>query len=157
MLKRTAEEYSKYLKVNLEEKLVPIHQSVDDMLTRLEEFETLLTIVQQERCNAVGLTGSLTQSVDCFGDIKELCERIDRLEKLVEHIKSNVDTVERKIETAEEHYGLTDNTSKIKNLLIPLFKKNVVVREPSNTEEMEVFSTENYFKQTQDKESGSSS
>ncbi|KAF5278133.1 hypothetical protein FQR65_LT03649 [Abscondita terminalis] len=154
MLKSTAEEYSKYLQLNLEEKLSPIHQSIDDMLTRLEEFETLLTIVQQERCNAIGLTGSLTQSIDCFGSLKELCDRIDRLEALIEHIKSNIDAVERKIEAAEEHYGLTDSTSKIKNLLSPLFKKNVVVKEPSVTGDIEVFSTDDYFLKS-DEESGS--
>ncbi|KAF5269483.1 hypothetical protein FQA39_LY08672 [Lamprigera yunnana] len=149
MLKRTAEEYSKYVKINLEQKLEPIHQSVDDMLTRLEEFESLLTIVQQERCNAIGLTGSLTESVDCLNNLKELCERIDKLEKLIQHISNNIESAERKITAAEEHIGLTDNTAKLKNLLIPLFKKTVVVKEPSTECEMEMFSTEDYFGKTE--------
>ncbi|KAF2893265.1 hypothetical protein ILUMI_12909 [Ignelater luminosus] len=154
MLTETAEEYSKYLKIDLEKKLIPIHQSVDDMLTRLEEFETILLIVQQERCNAVGLTGSLTQALDNFGELKELCDRIDALEKLIEHVKANIDTIERRIEAAEEHFGLTDNTSKIKNLLIPLFKKSVVPKEPSVNNEMEIFSTGDYFyKESNDNES----
>lgn len=96
------------------------------MLTRLEEFETILLVVQQERCNAVGLTGSLTQALDNFGELKELCDRIDALEKLIEHVKTNVDTIERRIEATEEHFGLTDNTSKIKNLLIPLFVSHYI-------------------------------
>ncbi|KAK5642988.1 hypothetical protein RI129_009155 [Pyrocoelia pectoralis] len=147
MLKSTAEEYSKYMKIDLDQKLIPILQSVEDMLTRLEEFETLLTLVQQERCNAVGLTGSLTKAVGFSGDLKELCDRVDKLENLIEHIKSNIDSVERKIDAAEEQFGLTDNTAKIKNLLIPLFKKNVAIKEPVvvSGNEREVFSTEDYF------------
>ncbi|KAB0795997.1 hypothetical protein PPYR_10058 [Photinus pyralis] len=151
MLKNTSEEYSKYAKINLDQKLNPILQSVEDMLTRLEEFETLLTLVQQERCNAVGLTGSLTTAVGFGGNLKELCAHVDRLEKLTEHIKSNIESLERKIDLAEEQYGLTDNTAKLKNLLIPLFKKNVAVREPvvEGVSEREVFSTEDYFSTTQ--------
>lgn len=98
-----------------------MQQAIDEMLTRLEETETLLALVQEERSKSVGVTGSLTEIADSLVDFKQFDLRIKSLEKLIEHIKSNVDVLERKIEAAEEVSGLTDNTSKLKNLLIPFF------------------------------------
>lgn len=143
MLKSTAVDYSKYLQVDLEQKLEPVQQAIDEMLTRLEETETLLALVQEERSKSVGVTGSLTEIADSLVDFKQFDLRIKSLEKLIEHIKSNVDVLERKIEAAEEVSGLTDNTSKLKNLLIPFFKRNS--SEEVYDENKPIFCTEDYF------------
>lgn len=91
------------------------------MTIRLEEFESMIAIVQQERCNAIGLTGSLTDVVQRKNELVDLGMRIDNLEKLIEHITNNVNQLEGKIQQAEEHLGIKDNTTKLKNLLSPLF------------------------------------
>lgn len=91
------------------------------MIIRLEELENMIAIVQQERCNAIGLTGSLTDVVHKKDELLDLCKRIDSLEKLIEHITNNINHLENKIVQAEEQIGLKDNTTKLKNLLSPLF------------------------------------
>lgn len=91
------------------------------MLTRLEELETMLTIVQQENCNATGLTGSLTDVVQLKGDLLDIGQRINTLETLVEHIANNMGQLEDKVQVAEDQFGLQDNATKLKSLFTPLF------------------------------------
>lgn len=97
------------------------------MLVRLEEFETMIALVQQERCNSIGLTGSLTQTSDYQKEFKNLCNRIDSLEKVVDHVKDNIDTLESKVDAAEKQLGITDNTSKLKNFLTPIFVSTYLI------------------------------
>lgn len=91
------------------------------MLTRLDEFETMVALVQQERCSAIGLTGALMETVDMEKEFNELCSRIDNVERLVEYVRTSVDSLEKKVEVAEEQFGLVDNTNKLKNFFLPLF------------------------------------
>lgn len=90
------------------------------MLARLEELETMILLVQQERQNTVGPNGSITQIIENIPELNELCGRIDNLEKLVEHIKQNINYLEEKVEVAENDVGLPNSTNKLKTLLKPL-------------------------------------
>lgn len=95
------------------------------MLTRLEELDTMIALVQQERCNSIGITGSLTQTLDYKAELKNLCDRIDALEKVVDDAKNNIDMLEIKVDAAEKHLGITDNATKFKNFLAPIFVSNI--------------------------------
>ncbi|XP_018335472.1 biogenesis of lysosome-related organelles complex 1 subunit 4 [Agrilus planipennis] len=145
MIKKVSEDYSKYLNLKIDEKLNGVNQIVDDMLTRLEEFETLIVLVQQERCNAVGMTGHLSQTTDNFDQIKSLCSKVDLLEKMVQDADMNITALENKVSVAEEHYGLADNSNKLKNLLMPLFKKPSKPQTMSSGNELKPFTAESYF------------
>lgn len=90
------------------------------MLARLEEFETMISLVEQERCSAIGVVGSLTEIMESSEELKILGNKIDALEKFMEHVKSNVDYLENKIDAAEKHAGLNKNTNKLKTFLKPL-------------------------------------
>ncbi|GJQ68243.1 hypothetical protein Trydic_g16856 [Trypoxylus dichotomus] len=146
MLKQTSQSYAKMLNINLDERLKPVSQSVDEMITRLEEFDTMIMLVQQERCNSIGITGSLTETIDYKAELKNLCNRIDALEKIVDHAKNNIDMLENKVEVAEKQFGISDGTSKLKNFLAPIFKKNST-EEGVSTEIIakEPFRVEKYF------------
>lgn len=115
------------------------------MLLRLEEFEAMITLVQQERCNAIGITGSLSETIDNKKELLELCGRIDAVEKLIEHVKNNISILEKKVEVAEAQFGITDNTMKLKNFFMPLFKKNIQDAKLNMNTEEEPFKTEDYF------------
>lgn len=150
MLKQTAEDYAKVLDLKLQERLKPVSNSVDEMLTRLEEFDTMIALVQQERCNSIGLTGSLTQTLDYRSELKDLCNRIDVLEEVVESAKNNIDMLESKVDAAEKHLGISDGTSKLKNFLAPIFKKNTEEGSSTQVTVAEPFSVEKYFISTED-------
>lgn len=93
----------------------PINETIDQMLVRLEEFQTMVILVQQEKCN------SLAELTESKSELLSLCEKIEALEQLIEHIKSNMYMLEGKIEAAESNLGLKDNTTKIKTFLKPFF------------------------------------
>lgn len=88
------------------------------MLTRLEEFESMVALVQQERGNAVGLTGTLSQVADCKLELHNLCSKVDVLENLVINVRESLDSLEDQIQVAEEQYGYAENNA-LKNFFIP--------------------------------------
>ncbi|XP_065160525.1 biogenesis of lysosome-related organelles complex 1 subunit 4 isoform X2 [Atheta coriaria] len=132
MIESACNDYSEFLNLDLNTKFQPINQSVDDILTRLEEFETMVLLIQQERCNAIGLTGSLTDCVDIQPQVQQLCHRIDSLEALTEYLKTYVNSLENKIDVMEEKLGFGDNANVFKSFLkSSLFKKTEV--KPAST------------------------
>lgn len=70
--------------------------------------------------HVVGPTGALTAVIDYKEELDGLCKRIDAVEKLVEHIRRNLNYLENKVEEAEESIGLTNKSSKLKAFLKPL-------------------------------------
>ncbi|XP_057664678.1 biogenesis of lysosome-related organelles complex 1 subunit 4 isoform X2 [Diorhabda carinulata] len=139
-VEKTAKEYSKCCEIDLESKLKPINKSVDDMLARLEEFETMMSFVIQDRKDYNDILTSVPNYKEEF-DI--LCNKIDSVEKLTKHIKSNLDELEKEIEKAELSLGCTEKTAKVTQIFTPLFKKNVDKK--STSQSTEFFKTEDYF------------
>jgi len=130
MIEDTAVDYAKYPDIDLAQKLDPINNAIDQMITRLEEFESILLLVQQERCESMGLTGHLVDTADCVSDLKDLCLRIDAVENLVAYIKNAVQFLEIKIDAAETEFGIKE-ASKLKNFFKPLFEKKSSLSEKS--------------------------
>ncbi|CAG9770965.1 unnamed protein product [Ceutorhynchus assimilis] len=144
IVEKTAKDYSKYIdNINLNEKLEPVNKALDDMLTRLEEFETMLSFIQPDVNDSTDILKSI---LNYKPEFEELCEKIDATEFLIAHIKSNLDNLEAKIEEAEAKMGVSDATAKVTNIFTPLFKKSPEKHiSPSPT--LELFKTEEYFRQ----------
>ncbi|KAF7268574.1 hypothetical protein GWI33_018326 [Rhynchophorus ferrugineus] len=142
-IKKTSEGYSKlFTDCNLEQKLAPINKSIEQMLARLEEFETMFAFIQPDIKDSKDLLNSIMEYKSEF-DI--LCEKIDNTELLVAHVKHNLDTLEARIEECEAKLNVTDTASKVTNLLTPLlFKKANAERKPTPSS-VELFKTEDYF------------
>ncbi|KAI5730403.1 hypothetical protein M8J76_013310 [Diaphorina citri] len=49
MLPELAKEYSSYMKINVAQEINPIQDVVDDLLTRLEETESIISMIQKEQ------------------------------------------------------------------------------------------------------------
>lgn len=90
------------------------------MLARLEEFETMITLLHEEKTNTYGLKGSLMDVIQEKTELKDLFDRIDALEKVVAHAKAAVNYYEIKVEAAEKDLSLMQTSSKIKDFLKPL-------------------------------------
>ncbi|RZB66616.1 hypothetical protein BDFB_011578 [Asbolus verrucosus] len=116
---QTSNDFSKFLNINMKNKLEPINKSVEDMLARLEEFQTMICFAKQERVNASNLMSLISNN---SGELAALFARINSVENLVEHVKSNLLSLEVSIQKAEEQLGCLDTkTSKVTNIFIPLF------------------------------------
>lgn len=148
VLEKTVKDYSTYLtNTNLDKKLEPINKAVDDMLARLEEFETMFAFIQPDVQDSRDLLKSI---LDYKPEFDDLCQKIDSTEFLMAHIKSNLDSLESQIEEGEAWLGVEHSNNvaeKVSSILTPLFKKSV---EKKNTVTgvggMELFKTEEYFK-----------
>lgn len=62
---------------------------------------------------------SIPQVLHCKEKLELLCDKIDRLEQFVNHVKTDMDIVEAKVEEAETEVG--QNVGKFKNIFKPLF------------------------------------
>ncbi|XP_014088644.2 biogenesis of lysosome-related organelles complex 1 subunit 4 [Bactrocera oleae] len=121
MVEQAAEDYAKILQsINLEREINPICISIEDMLARLDEFETLLSSVRAENNS---ILENHVSGILAFSDsFQNLCERIDKLEQFVEKVNTNVNEVENSIDIAELELNVTDYS--LKGLLIkPLLAK----------------------------------
>ncbi|CAH0546047.1 unnamed protein product [Brassicogethes aeneus] len=138
---KVSSEFSALCKLDVEQKLQPVLTSVDDMLARLEELETILTFAKQDRQESDKVMKSIAR--DLKQDVNDLCAKIDGIESLVGHITNNLDALEENICKYEHEMGVTDGSSKVSQMFIPLFKKTPEKKSTNNTE---MFKTENYFK-----------
>lgn len=97
------------------------------MLARLEEFETMLSFIEPDVKDSKDILKSI---VDYKPEFEELCQKIDSTEFLIAHIKSNLDTLEAKIEEGEAKMGVdaaSKVTEKMTNIFTPLFVSIVFV------------------------------
>ncbi|XP_036336581.1 biogenesis of lysosome-related organelles complex 1 subunit 4 isoform X2 [Rhagoletis pomonella] len=121
MVERAAEDYAKILQsINLEREINPICINIEDMLARLDEFETLLSSVRAENNDIIE---NHVAGILAFSDhFQILRERVDKLEQFVDMVNTNVNEVEKSIDIAEKELSVTDYS--LKGLLIkPLLAK----------------------------------
>lgn len=149
MVEDFAVDCSKLLQLNVNDELAPIHQSVDEMLTRLEEFETLIKVLQDGPHNLS--TKAYNKMIECKPEIEILNTRVNFLHVFVTRVNTDLSILERQLETAETQLGIPDTT--IKGLLKPFLTK--ISKEPANNipvsksvlnyKRPELFKTTDYF------------
>ncbi|TMW54214.1 hypothetical protein DOY81_000713 [Sarcophaga bullata] len=131
MVEKTAEDYSKLLQsISLDKEINPICVSIEDMLTRLDELESLLVNVKGET-NVI--MEQYTSSILAFTPQFEILQqRINQLEHFIEVVNNNVDEVEKSIDIAEAELNVTDYS--LKGLLFkPLLAKAKSVSDSNST------------------------
>ncbi|VEN33962.1 unnamed protein product [Callosobruchus maculatus] len=140
---KTATDYAKYLDLDFPSQIQCLTSTIYEMLARLEEFQTILSFMSQDR----NYYNSMITSIPKYqGEIDDLCKKIDMVEGLIAHIKDNMDTLESRVEKAETELNINESTMKVPNIFTPLFKKNTVPDRNSPSKGMEMFHTEDYFK-----------
>ncbi|XP_023713009.1 biogenesis of lysosome-related organelles complex 1 subunit 4 isoform X2 [Cryptotermes secundus] len=142
MINELVNDYLEYFKVDLTKQLAPVEETIDDMLTRLEEFESLMEMVQTNGLHS--LDGSVPNILLYKDRLRALCNRVDRLETFLNRVKHDLDVVESHMDAAEADVGNTNG--KFKNILKPLFfkKPDKAVRSPVY-EAPEIFRTSDFF------------
>ncbi|XP_018563279.1 biogenesis of lysosome-related organelles complex 1 subunit 4 [Anoplophora glabripennis] len=141
-LENVAQDYSKYCDVDLNGKLQPINKSIEDMLARLEEFQTMVSFVKQDETDSNDI---LTSLPNYRNDLEDMFNKIDTMESLVIHMKNNLDKLEDDIEKAETELGCNDPKKKVTSIFTPLFRKNTEKKQP--TPSLGLFKVEDYFEQ----------
>ncbi|KAL0279898.1 UNVERIFIED_CONTAM: hypothetical protein PYX00_001361 [Menopon gallinae] len=151
MIEDLAKDYSNYIKVDFHPELQNVQDTIDDMLTRLDEFENLVNMVRTDGQLCVDL--SIPQILKCKQTLDCLCGRIDNLEQFVNRVKSDMEIVESQVEEAEQDVG--QNVRSFKNIFKPLFFQSAETppRRSGRTPTYEpptLFSTSSYFTPEED-------
>ncbi|KAK3918738.1 Biogenesis of lysosome-related organelles complex 1 subunit 4 [Frankliniella fusca] len=144
MVPELAEDYAAFLKVDLTKELSAATESVEDMLTRLEEFQSLIQMVEADGFQAVNtLTTEILGKKD---ELKQLGDRIDGLECLVTRVKGDMDKLESLLNTAEAEANASDGAPLLKALGSLFTKKPVVdIAGPSRTGQSSTFTSPDLF------------
>ncbi|XP_046996417.1 biogenesis of lysosome-related organelles complex 1 subunit 4 isoform X3 [Schistocerca americana] len=116
MITDLADDYASYFKLDVNKEISPVMETIEDMLTRLEEFESLMDMVRTDVTQSAVAT--VPDIVACKSELRTLCDRIDCLEALVTRVRRDLDTVESQLDTAEATVG---GEGVIRNMLKPLF------------------------------------
>uniref|UniRef100_A0A1I8MJX2 Biogenesis of lysosome-related organelles complex 1 subunit 4 n=1 Tax=Musca domestica TaxID=7370 RepID=A0A1I8MJX2_MUSDO len=129
---KSSHDFSKLIgSVSLEKEIDPICMSIDDMITRLDELESLLA-------NVKGVSNIIidqyTSGVLTFlPKFMELKSRIDNLEKFVQVVDDNMNQMEKTIDLAEHELNVTDYS--LKGLILkPLLTKTLPISTPNGEE-----------------------
>lgn len=149
MVSELADDYANFLKIDLTKELLPVHQSVDEMLTRLEEFETLMNVMQSGQDDSSAK--AFAKILQCKPEIDILNNRVNYLHIFVNKVNDDMTLLERQVEAAEIQLGIPD--ASIKSLLKPFLAK--ITKEPvpttnhvkpgSNYTKPALFKTSEYF------------
>ncbi|XP_066996589.1 biogenesis of lysosome-related organelles complex 1 subunit 4 isoform X2 [Anabrus simplex] len=117
MIEESANDYSSYFKIDVTKEFGPVVETIEDMLTRLEEFESLVDMVQS---NGSECLGNIVPEILAQKDgLQSLCQRIDSLETFVSRVHHDLDIVETQMDVAESDVGSSEGT--LRNILKPLF------------------------------------
>ncbi|KAE8737786.1 hypothetical protein FOCC_FOCC016746 [Frankliniella occidentalis] len=144
MVPELADDYAAFLKVDLTKELSSATESVEDMLTRLEEFQSLIHMVEADGFQAVNtLTTEILGRKD---ELKQLGDRIDGLECLVTRVKGDMDKLESLLNTAETEANASDGAPLLKALGSLFTKKPVVdIAGPSRVGQSSTFTSPDIF------------
>ncbi|EDW18520.1 biogenesis of lysosome-related organelles complex 1 subunit 4 [Drosophila mojavensis] len=129
MVEQAAEDYAKIIQsADLEKEINPLCNNIDDMLARLDEFETVLASVRAE---SNGIMANHVCSILSFSaNFDELRQRIDKLDTFVAAVNENLNEVEKSVDVAEQELNVTDYS--IKGLLLKPLKARLSTAETSS-------------------------
>ncbi|KAH8239915.1 hypothetical protein KR032_009358 [Drosophila birchii] len=154
-LNNVSQDYAKIIQsAELDKEISPLCTNIEDMLARLDEFETLLSSVRAE---SNGMMANNVCGILGFSDsFDQLRTRIDGLEQFVSAVSANLSEVERSVDMAEEELHVTDYS--IKGLLLKPLKAKLTAADPLNSgsqprsnlvdgeyQPFEVYKSEDYF------------
>ncbi|XP_024938575.1 biogenesis of lysosome-related organelles complex 1 subunit 4 isoform X2 [Cephus cinctus] len=103
MIEELAKDYAAYAKVDLTDQMKNVHDSIEDMMTRLEEFESIIGMVQTE--GAECMSGHIPRLLSIRPELRNLGKRIDALNFFVARANADLTALETAVDNAEAELG----------------------------------------------------
>ncbi|XP_051949068.1 biogenesis of lysosome-related organelles complex 1 subunit 4-like [Xyrauchen texanus] len=151
LLRHTAIAYSSYMRANAEEEALCLERSLEEMLTRVDEFVGMLDMIRNDTSQVVN--ENLPQIQRQSEEMREIYRKIDKLEAFVKMVGANVSAMEEQVTQVEvegEVGTLPGAFKKIfRTMSVPGFlnKRASPRRQTQRHQELpSVFRTEDYFK-----------
>ncbi|CAL7945456.1 unnamed protein product [Xylocopa violacea] len=146
IVEELAKDYSDYLKLDLSNHMKNFNDMIEDVMMRLEEFQSIIEMVQSESNQCIDQ--HIPRLKNMQEEVVNLNKRIDALEHVIAMINVNLATLEAAVDNAEAELGISD---RLFGMLNPLsfFKKtqdSVVPNKLPAYEPPTIYRTNDYFK-----------
>ncbi|KAF7686368.1 hypothetical protein HF521_015730 [Silurus meridionalis] len=99
ILRQTALSYSSYIRADAGEEILCLEKSLEEMLTRVDEFVGMLDMIRNDTSQIVNI--SLPQIHQKSEDMRQIYRKIDKLESFVKMVAANVSAMEEQVIEAE--------------------------------------------------------
>ncbi|XP_074645231.1 biogenesis of lysosome-related organelles complex 1 subunit 4-like isoform X1 [Tubulanus polymorphus] len=149
LVNEMSDEYANYLDFETPKEKVNFEESIEDMLTRLDEYCGLVDMIRSD--TSLCLNKNMMDLQQKSMRMQRIFERIDKLEEFVGHVRQNVATMEDLVNKAEDEMGTFSNIKKmITNISLPTFIKKPTQSKPRSDSrpkfiQPEIFCTDDYF------------
>ncbi|KAF0022131.1 hypothetical protein F2P81_025616 [Scophthalmus maximus] len=121
LLGHTALSYSSYIRATAGEEILCLEKSLEEMLTRVDEFVGMLDMIRNDTSQIVN--ENLPQIQQKSDEMRQIYRRVDKLEAFVKMVGANVGTMEEQVTQAEEELGTLPGTFKkiLRTMSVPGF------------------------------------
>ncbi|XP_076851480.1 biogenesis of lysosome-related organelles complex 1 subunit 4 [Brachyhypopomus gauderio] len=148
LVRRTAASYSSYICANASEEVVCLEKSLEEMLTRVDEFVGMLDMIRNDTSQIVNI--SLPQIHQKSEDMRKIYRKVDKLEAFIKMVAANVNAMEEQVIQAEGEVKTLPGAFKkiFRTMTVPGFlnKPASPRRSPQQSQELPpVFRTDDYF------------
>ncbi|XP_068431855.1 biogenesis of lysosome-related organelles complex 1 subunit 4 [Clinocottus analis] len=149
VLRHAAISYSSYIKATAGEEILCLDKSLEEMLTRVDEFVGMLDMIRNDTSQIVN--ENLPQIQQKSDEMRQIYRRIDKLETFVKMVGANVNAMEEQVTQAEGELGTLPGAFKkiFRTMSVPGFlNKPASPRRPAPHQCQEipsVFQTDDYF------------
>ncbi|CAJ1083447.1 biogenesis of lysosome-related organelles complex 1 subunit 4 [Xyrichtys novacula] len=149
ILRHTALSYSAYIRATAGEEILCLEKSLEEMLTRVDEFVGMLDMIRNDTSQIVN--ENLPQIQQKSDEMRQIYRRIDKLEAFVKMVGANVNAMEEQVTQAEGELGTLPGAFKkiLRTMTVPSFlNKPSSPRRPAPHQRQEipsVFRTDDYF------------
>ncbi|KAL4629926.1 biogenesis of lysosome-related organelles complex 1 subunit 4-like [Arapaima gigas] len=146
VLELTARNFSSYLRASADQEIYSFEKSLEEMLTRVDEFVGMLDMIRNDTSQIVN--ENLPQIQRKSEEMRQIYRKIDKLEAFVKMVSSNVSAMEEHVNQAEGEQGTLPSAFKkiFRTMAVPGFlSKPVTPRRPQHQDPPSVFRTEDYF------------
>ncbi|XP_050398045.2 biogenesis of lysosome-related organelles complex 1 subunit 4 [Patella vulgata] len=145
LLAEVAIDYRTYLNFDISKEQGKYYESIEGMLTKLDEFCGLVDLIRSD--TNLCLNTTLPRIHEKSSEIRNIFEKIDNLEKFVGIVKQNVNMMEEKVNDAEKEVGGSFGSGIMKKLSSIVGSKKNVEKKKYVYEEPVIFNTDDYFPQ----------
>ncbi|XP_061676670.1 biogenesis of lysosome-related organelles complex 1 subunit 4 [Syngnathoides biaculeatus] len=147
-LVHTALTYSSYVRATAGEEILCFEKSLEEMLTRVDEFVGMLDMIRSDTSQIV--SENLPQIQQKSEEMRELYRRIDKLEGFVKMVGANVGAMEVQLSQAEGDLATLPGAFKkiLRTMSVPGFlnKPNTPRRTAQHQQQIpQVFRTDDYI------------
>ncbi|PWA15141.1 hypothetical protein CCH79_00008768 [Gambusia affinis] len=149
VLRQTALQYSSYIRATAGEEIQCLEKSLEEMLTRVDEFVGMLDMIRNDTSQVVN--ENLPKIQQKSDEMRQIYRRIDKLEAFVKMVGTNVSAMEEQVTQAETDLGTLPSAFKkiLRTMTVPGFlNKQASPRRPAPNQRQEVpsvFRTDDYF------------